>query len=107
MNRWSPVLVLWLLSVGRFALAATVGHEECERQLKSLSGGQVLTVPEVKDWGDAGEHYYAWNGGAQSKLVSTKSGLASASCVINRRTGEGFVTLRSKDLGQFKVKVPL
>lgn len=96
-----------LALIGHDAVCAPAGHEECERQFKRLSKGLVTGVPQVQDWGDSREYYYAWNNGSKSTLLQTKSGRASGSCVIDRRTGEGFVTLNSKDLGTFKAKAPL
>ncbi len=87
------------------ALAANQGHVECEKQFKKLSNGLVTGVPEVRDWGGSREYYFAWNSGSKSKLIKTKNGGATGSCVINKRTGAGFVTLNSKDLGAFNTYV--
>ena len=84
------------------ALATSEGHTECELQFKKLSNGHVVEVPEVKDWGDAREYYFAWNSGAESELILTKSGAVSGSCVISKTDGSGFVTLGGKDLGKFE-----
>jgi hypothetical protein len=88
------------------AMAASPGHVECAQQFKRLSKGRVTVVPEVKDWGDEREYYFAWNHGSKSKPIQTKSGTATGACVINKATGEGFVTLNSKDLGDFKAALP-
>jgi hypothetical protein len=82
--------------------AGSPGHAECERQFKRLSNGQVVSVPEVRDWGDAREYYFAWNANSNSSMIRTKSGNATGSCIINKRTGNGSVTLNRKDLGEFK-----
>jgi len=87
------------------AVAASAGHTECERQFKKLSKGVVTGVPEVRDWGSAREYYFAWNSGSESKLIQTTKGPATGACVIDKRTGEGFVTLNSKDLGEFKASL--
>lgn len=89
------------------AYAASPGHIACEKQFKRLSKGVVTGVPEVKDWGDGREHYFAWNTGTGSSLLQTTRGGASGSCVIDRRTGKGFVTMNAKDLGDFVVPSPL
>lgn len=87
--------------------AGSAGHDECERQFKRLSKVEIQKVPEVRDFGDAREYYFAWNAGTRSKLLLTARGPASGSCVINRGTGEGFLTLGGKDIGSFKVRAPL
>ena len=109
MHFGSPILglAIALISFAQNAVSAPTGHEECERQFKQLSNGQVTNVPQVQNWGDSREYYYAWNSGSKSSLIQTKSGAASGACVIDRRTGEGFVILRSKDLGKFKARAPL
>jgi hypothetical protein len=94
-----------LLVSSHVARAASPGHIECERAFKRLSKGRVVAVPEVKDWGDAREYYFAWNAGSQSQLIRTNQGSASGSCTIDKRTGEGFVTLNAKDLGAFKASL--
>lgn len=76
--------------------AGSPGHAECERQFKRLSNGQVVSVPEVRDWGDAREYYFAWNANSNSSMIRTKSGNATGSCIINKRTGNGSVTLNLK-----------
>lgn len=67
----------------------------------------MLSVPEVKDWGNASENFYAWNNGSMSSLIQTTSGVASGACIIDRKSREGYLTLRGKELGTFKVKAPL
>ena len=93
----TAVLFAAFALTGAGAHAASVGHVACEKQFKRLSKGVVTGVPEVKDWGDAREHYFAWNAGAGH--LQTTGGKASGSCVIDRRTGKGFVTMNAKDLG--------
>lgn len=106
MSRLSTsILILAMALVSLQAHAASAGHVECEKQFKRLSKGLVTGVPEVKDWGDVREYYFAWNKG--SGLLQTTRGGASASCVIDRRTGKGFVTLNAKNLGDFVAKAPL
>lgn len=99
-----------LLAVGLFhqqAFAASAGHLECEKQFKQLSNGFVIEVPEVTDWGTYPEHYFAWNPSGTSHMLKTKKGNATGACIVDRKTGKGFLTLNSKDLGEFKAKPPL
>ncbi len=77
------------------------GHVECERQLKRLSEGYVLSVPKVPDMGGKYEYYFAWNRGRDSQPIATKGGNSTGSCVLDVTTFEGSVTLDGKDLGSF------
>jgi hypothetical protein len=70
MNLHLVALALGLSLISQEGTAATQGHEECERQFKKLSKGFVVEVPEVKDWGDAREYYFAWNTSSQSQPLS-------------------------------------
>ncbi|ABM96830.1 hypothetical protein [Methylibium petroleiphilum] len=90
---------------GAGAHGASAGHVACEKQFKRLSKGAVTAVPEVKDWGDAREYYFAWN--ADAGQLQTRGGKASGSCIIDRRTGKGFVSMNAQDLGDFVAPAPL
>lgn len=102
-----PLLFFVITGLCQQVLAASAGHVECERQFKLLSKGLVISVPEVRDWGSAKEHYFAWNPSDTSKMLKTKRGDATGACIVDRKTGEGFLTLNGKDLGSFKAKGPL
>jgi hypothetical protein len=104
------------LTLAVAALAATTtaaaqtsspGHAACAQQFNKLSKGHVTFVPEVESNGDFREYYFAWNNGSKSKPIVTKSGTASGSCIIDRQSGKGSLTLNSKELGSFRVKAPL
>lgn len=82
------------------------GHAECEKQFKQLSN-RVVAVPQVPDWGDSSEYYFAWNYGSNSQPIKTKTGAVTGSCVIDKQTGKGFITLDEKDLGEFTATAPL
>lgn len=90
-----------LFTVSASVSAASPGHAECERQLKRLSKGFVLSVPEVPDMGNKYEYYFAWNRGPNSQPIATKRGNSTGSCVIDVFTFEGSVTLDGKELGTF------
>ncbi|MGZ8257828.1 MAG: hypothetical protein ACXWTR_01470 [Methylotenera sp.] len=85
----------------------SAGHAECEKQFKRFSHGTVVEVPKVPDWGDSREYYFAWNSGSKSKPIITNTGATTGSCVIDKNTGKGFVTLDNKDLGEFTANAPL
>lgn len=105
---FSPFCAVAATLCSSLALAAgSAGHAACEMQFKRFGKGQVTAVPDVRDWGDSREYYFAWNAGSQSQLLQTSRGQVSGSCVIDRKTGEGFITLNGKDLGSFRVKAPL
>ena len=107
--RLSPSLAAVALAIAVNAAAQTpsAGHTACAQQFNLLSKGHVTFVPEVESNGDFREYYFAWNNGSKSKPIVTKSGTKSGSCIIDRQTGKGSLTLNSKDLGNFRVKAPL
>jgi hypothetical protein len=58
----------------------------CMSAIQSASDNPSATkVPYSKDWGTAGEHYFAWPAGS-GLILATKGGAAqpaSASCITN------------------------
>ena len=107
--RIEPTLAIATLTLAANAAAQSslAGHTACAQQFNKLSKGHVTFVPEVESDGDFREYYFDWNNGSKSKPIVTKSGTASGSCIIDRQTGKGSLTLNSKDLGSFRVKAPL
>ncbi len=89
------------------ASAGSAGHAECARQFAKLSNGNVTFVPEVPSQGTFEEYYFAWSKNSGAKSITVKGGSASGSCVINRQTGRGSLTLNGKDLGKFRAKALL
>ena len=88
-------------------LAESPGHIECEKAFKRLSKGEVLSVPEIEDWGSDKEYYFSWSLNKGSRPIAVKGDqYKTGSCTIDKRTGKGFVSLHSKDLGAFKATLP-
>ncbi|PCI72029.1 MAG: hypothetical protein COB38_04845 [Gammaproteobacteria bacterium] len=85
----------------------TKAIQECENAYKTLSDGKVISVAWAykKDHGDSIEHYYRWGKGKKENGITTTRGKASGSCVINKKTGKGFLTLNGKDLGSFEANL--
>jgi hypothetical protein len=89
------------------AEATSPGHSECAQQFSKLSKGYVTFVPEVPSHGSFEEYYFAWSNNSDSKPITVKGGTVSGSCIINRQTGRGSITLNGKELGKFRAKAPL
>lgn len=77
-----------------------IAFDTCRGFIRAAWGGSTAQVPVVKNWGRSPEASFVWNG---DNKVRAAAGEVTASCTINAKTGQGWITVMGADAGKFSV----